>query len=662
MTSFSVETDAEFGRIGRLSTRHGEVTTPALFPVVNMIGGTTLDSGSSHRHLRDNLLDEDQLQGVMYQAMSFLDYGLTPDQLDDWREQTFRDHLSDRVSVDAPLFVDSGGFRLMNSDVFGSDPSTDDDWRIYTNPDSILKLQVDYGADIVATLDYPIPPDLEKSEQMERMNESIDSAIRCLQLIEEPDEITVRTAADEESVERLRRQKREGEPAVFVALHGHDYETIHWYVMQFLERVAENDVEQHFQGFAIGSLVPLRDKTETLVDIVQGATDAIPDGLRDELAVHVFGVAGKEASMLALLGVDSFDCSTHMQAARYRKYLVPETWERVKASAFETTFGETFPCGIDTCPLCTQTGEAVDETGAPLDPPTLAEYLLRDPTYGTDGFTKSAYYGWLARHNFEVYNDELRRVRAAIRDGRLLEYVIEFARRDDDIKRMLERTQVRDARLYERLERRGAYDLHPGPDVATQQTKLSDFGVSDAETSHSISLAHGPGDFDVFTREFEPPDREVLLILPCSKTKPYGESQSHRTVLSRLGQTRNRVHKVTVSGLFGPVPEEFETEEVVMEYEYVLAPQDTEQRQLVTDRLVRYLDRYGDDYEQIVGYATSKTYRDVIETALERTDRGTVLPRNPESLRLREHFRTTNVEQLVSQLRPDEPLRLSDVE
>lgn len=669
MTDFSVDPISDensFGRMGTLSVRNGTVSTPALFPVINMIGGTTVDSGSSWRHFRDNILDEDHLQGIMHQAMSFLDYGLSPEQLREWRSKTFYDHFDERGPIRAPLFIDSGGFRLMNSETFGEfSSSSDDDWRLYTDADSILKLQADWGADIIATLDYPIPPNLNEDEKDSRMKRSIESSIRCLKLVENPDEINVQTAADEQSIERLKQQKEEAEPAVFVALHGHDYETINWYVMNFLERVEEEQIGQHFQGFAIGSLVPLRDKTDILIDIIQGAKDAIPKIHRDDIALHVFGVGGKQASILALLGVDTFDCSSHMQAARYRKYIVPGSWGRVNIENLDSHFENgDFPCYIETCPLCNQSGEATDEHGEALSPAKLQEYLIREPTYGVDGFTKSSYYGWLARHNFEVYNDELSRVRQAIKEGSLLDYVVEFARSDEDIQRMLKRAQVRDSELLTALEERGAYDLLPGPELASDQSKLSDFGcgINEQNTTHTISLEHSPNEFYILTRSYEPPSREFLLVIPCSKQKPYRESKSHKTLLDPLAPVRNKIHKVTVSGMFGPVPEEYEDDQIVLDYEYVLAPEDTQQKELITDRLTRYLELYGVSYDHIVGYATSKNYRQVIENAFDRYGRGIVFPKDPNSFRLREHFRKTNVQELTEYLGADQTLTLADLD
>lgn len=657
MTDFSVDEvgDDGYGRLGTFSVRRGEVSTPALFPVINLIGGTTLDSGSIWRHFRDNILDEEELQGIMFQAMSFTEYGISPKNLNEmWRKKTLEEHLEGRVEMNAPLFIDSGGFKLMNSETFGIAPEEggeENDWSIYTDPDSILKLQTDFGADIIATLDYPIPQDLKEEEKTDRMNRSIESAVRCLKLIEDPDRIEVRSEGDEESIQRLKNQKEEDEPAVFVAIHGHDYETINWYVMNFLERVEEEDVQQPFHGFAIGSLVPLRSKTKTLVDIIQGAKDAIPGNKEEEIALHAFGVGGKQAGILSLLGVDSFDCSSHVQAAKFRKYLVPETWKRIELSELAAE-RDIFPCNIADCPLCSENSEALDENGNRLTLEKLNEYIEREPTFGTDGFTKSQYYGWLARHNFEVYNREVRRVQEAISEGRLLDYVVKFAREHKDIEAGLKQAQVRDEKLRNDIEDRGYYDLVPGPEMVKEQSKLDTFGagIEGGTGSRTVSLEHGPSSFNILKRNYSPPDKPILLILPCSKEKPYGSSRTQRAVLDKVSSMRDDIHKVTLSGMYGPVPEEYEKEQPVLEYEYVLTTEDENQKEVITNRLTEYLEQYGEEYQEIVGYAVNKNYRDAVTEAFSRYGEGTVLPDEPKVLKLREHFRKSNIDELVEYL------------
>ncbi|PSP32720.1 tRNA-guanine transglycosylase [Halobacteriales archaeon QH_10_67_22] len=591
----------------------------------------------------------------MFQAMSFTDYGVSPENLNDfWRQQTFHERFDD---IDAPVFIDSGGFKLMNSNTFGAAPEkggTPNEWGLYTDPKSILGLQLDFGADMIATLDYPIPPNLKEEEIVERMNRSIDSAVECLRIIDQPDLLDEKFDINSRAADRLRARKVAGEePGVYIALHGHDYETINWYVGNFLDRANEIDLDTSFEGFAIGSLVPLRDSIDILVDIVQGAKDAIPEARADEIGLHVFGVGGKQVGLLSLLGVDTFDCSTHMQTARYKKYLHPETWahhELGKLREHLRTDGS-FPCDLPNCRLCGDDGVGYEK---------LLEELNTDLTYDerqerkTNGEPiKSDYYALLARHNFEVYNEELARVREAIRDDRLLKYVIEFAREHDDIKKGLKEAQLRDKRLRQDIEERTAYDLLPGSTLKSDQVKLSEWGagVEESQDTQQISLKHSPHDFDVRTRSHSPlREKDVLLFVPCSQKKPYSESRTHSVLWEKLGPRTDEIYKVTISGMYGPVPEGCEREQPVLEYDYVLAQEDIDQRELVTERVIEYLENYGDQFDEVVGYVTSKTYRQVIENAFEAYGHGIVFPRDPQALQLTEFFRNSNIEELIGYL------------
>ena len=660
MASFETTSSDETGdaRTGTLHTPHGDVETPAFFPVVNFIGGPDEKSGGIWSRLRNHLFGEPDFQGAMFQAMSFLDFNISPDSLKNWRSKSLHEHFSGHEPVKPyhdqpedftkPLFVDSGGFKLLNSDTFGDRPEeggSDNDWSIYTNPESILELQLDYGADIIATLDYPIPPNLNEEETTQRMEDSIDSAIRCLELLEE----------------------KEDSPAVYVAIHGHDYETINWYVGTFLDRAG--DLDDAFEGFAVGSLVPLRTNVETLVDIVQGAKDAIPEDRVDDLGLHLFGISGKFTALLALLGADSFDSSSYVRAAQFKKFInreigvddgttvrhpdsdsydlgdfgvdIERTSEARWAADWSKFSADQIPEDWDCqCSAC----EALREIGYEQ----MQSTLFDSKSYDQSGdHMKSDFYALMGYHNFHVYQDEMDYVRGLIQqgDGELLEYVAKMARNDvGGIRQALKRATVRDRGLATELRERG-YDRLVAERAEGEQERLN---VDLPVESHEISLEYTPEDFNILERDdYSPGDERVLLIVPCSQTKPYSNSRTHRVVADAIAEWNDDVHKVTVSGMYGPVPEEFENISPVKSYEYVLTDVETDRQNLIQNRLVDYLNRFGDDFDVIVGYATSKTYREVIKRSLEEYKQGVALPRDPKMRALTEHFRTTNLQELA---------------
>lgn len=633
MSAFRTLAAAEYGRRGVIDTPAGQIQTPALLPVANLIGGTTPESGGIWRYARRHLFRSDDVQGIMFQTMTFLDYNLTPDNLERWRKKPLKQHFAEsdeEPDFTKPLFVDSGGFKLMNSTTFGQPPEeggSENEWDIYTNPESILELQLDYGADIIATLDFPIPQNLNEDEGTERMKDSIDNAVDCLQLLNDPQWLEEWDLDVDDT------------PSVYIAIHGHKYEDVHWYVSRFMERAGELD--ESFEGFALGSLVPLSNKPEVLVDIVQGAKDAIPKDRYDDIALHVFGISGRLCSLLALLGVDTFDSANYLKAARNKSFIDPNTWERTSLDQIDDWDNW---CDCQAC----QDIHIGDMQHALLESDT--KYKPIEGEHGTR--FKSEYYAEIARHNCELYNRHMQTIRDAIDEDQLLELVATFAQGKNIVEKGLKRAQLHNPELREQLADRGFEELVAGPDTQTFQTKLSSFydDIDDEqEEKRTISLKHGPNDFDILQYDsYQPPsDTSVLLILPCSQEKPYSDSRTQQAILSRLNGHEDRFHKISLSGLYGPVPEAQETVEPVMSYEYVLTTADEDQVDLVANRLARYLDRYGDQFDHILAYTTSKAYRQAIEEAFSRYGRGEMYPSDPRALQLTEHFRTANIDKLV---------------
>lgn len=631
MSAFRTLEKAEYGRRGVVETSAGDIQTPALLPVANLIGGTTPESGGIWRYARRHLFQSHSVQGIMFQTMTFLDYNLTPENLAEWREKPLKQHFEEsdaEPGFSQPLFVDSGGFKLMNSTTFGQPPEeggSKNDWGIYTNPRSILKLQLDYGADIVATLDFPIPQNLNKNEATERMEDSIDNAVKCLQMLDDPELL------DEWDVDKV--------PSVYVAIHGHSYEDVNWYVSQFLERADELD--EAFEGFAIGSLVPLSNSPDVLVDIVQGAKDAIPQGRYDDIALHVFGISGRLCPLLALLGVDTFDSANYLKAARNKSFIHPETWKRTSLDQIEDW--------NDWCDCQACQDIHIDDMRHAL----LESDVKYKPIEGEHGTKfKSEYYAEIAHHNFELYSRQMQDVRDAIKHGKLLELVADFAEGKTIVEKGLKRAQLHNPELREQLAELGYDGLVAGLDTETFQTKLSSFRDDvdeEQEEKRTISLKYGPNDFDILQYDsYEPPSKaQVLLILPCSQEKPYSESRTQQAVLSRLEEYEDTFHKISLSGLYGPVPEVHETLDPVMSYEYVLTTADEDQVALVTNRLAKYLNEHGDQFDHILAYTTSKAYRQAIKEAFSRFGRGEIYPREPRALQLTEHFRTANIDELI---------------
>jgi archaeosine synthase alpha-subunit len=151
--------------------------------------------------------------------------------------------------------------------------------------------------------------------------------------------------------------------------------------------------------------------------------------------------------------------------------------------------------------------------------------------------------GSLEEHADQLYHREMALVRAAIRTSRLRELVesrlvaepllAELLRYADDWLGPLleERTPVVDARQRSYV----LAESQRRPEVARFRHRL-------------------------IARYRPPASKRVLLLVPCSRTKPYRKSHSHRRFAQALEPlaARERVHWVSVSSPIGLVPRELE--------------------------------------------------------------------------------------------------------
>lgn len=100
---------------------------------------------------------------------------------------------------------------------------------------------------------------------------------------------------------------------------------------------------------------------------------------------------------------------------------------------------------------------------------------------------------------------------------------------------------------------------------------------------------------DYIVRWYQPPpDRDILLILPCSYTKPYSQSQTHRKINEILRKTPlyDRMHQVMVSNP-GLIPREFEDTYPFNKYDWSESKETLEIKkryvEVTTDRITKYL-------------------------------------------------------------------------
>ena len=259
------------------------------------------------------------------------------------------------------------------------------------------------------------------------------------------------------------------------------------------------------------------------------------------------------------------------------------------------------------------------------------------------GLFKSKYYADIALHNLEMDLRIVDQARNALKTGAIIEQLVARAASSPEMRLALESLADCDPPLNRRLSRVVAPIANiPRP----SHISIENYDV------RSVSLKFTPDSF-CLADTYEPPNtKHLLLVIPCSGDKPYSISRSHRIIAERLQQTVGvqtlTIHKVTLSGLYGPVPEEFEREDAIMRYDYRLDPTNADQIALCTERMIRYLTKYGNHYEAILGYATSLAYRTVLQQVAKQVKGFRLYPVQPKARRLSEFFRQTNIEELMN--------------
>lgn len=250
-------------RIGKLKTSHGSIKTPTIFPVHNL----GADGGWNTPRYWEIFPD---IQTAMFNAYYILA-----------NKRKIRDKLikskglHNFLNFPGVAFVDSGGFLTLSK-------------AITINQDSILQIQELSGADIASTVDFPF--------HIKHNNITIEESI----------------ARSIENAKLAARLKKREDMLLFASVHGNDPMII----SNVLKHLAKYSI---FDGFAVGSMIPIRSNLRLLVDLIFSARQAVP-----EKPLHVYGLGGiLSTPLLVYLGADSFDSTSFIMCGGKRQYFVP---------------------------------------------------------------------------------------------------------------------------------------------------------------------------------------------------------------------------------------------------------------------------------------------------------------------------------------------------
>jgi archaeosine synthase len=287
------------------------------------------------------------------------------------------------------------------------------------------------------------------------------------------------------------------------------------------------------------------------------AVVSVREALPADSGLYLAGVATpRNAATLAYAGVDLFDAKRARIEGLEGRYLTRE------GSHFLEDLDE-LPCS---CPACRGGREA----------------------FGRED---------CAVHNRHALADELATVRRRIRDGRLRDYVEGQARHANWCTAALRE-----------------FDQQYG--YLEQRTPVVRDSLLAAATEDALNRVEIQRFADRVTTRYRNRFSNPLVLVPCSATKPYSESQSHSQFHDAV---QWRAHLVSMTSPIGVVPQELELTYPAQQYDAVVTGRWSEEElSFVAEALRRYLAR--NDYPRVVAHVPEEGYREACERAAADVD------------------------------------------
>jgi 7-cyano-7-deazaguanine tRNA-ribosyltransferase len=336
-----------------------------------------------------------------------------------------------------------------------------------------------------------------------------------------------------------------------------------------LDLVAQSAVEMSklpFQIHALGSPTEVMEnyRYDVLADMILTAKRGIPF----ERPLHLFGAGHPSMFALAVsLGCDLFDSAAYALYAREGRYMTENGTWRLDQMDY-------FPCS---CPQC------VSET---------PEGLQRKPAKEREIF--------LAEHNLYVCLAELRRIKQAIRDGRLWEHTEMRLHAHPALLSALKRVRSHEDFL----------------EKFSPTVKSSGFFYFDAVGLARPEIVHYR---KRLTERYMPPtEAKVLLLVPQTRNKPFHKAPEMKKIrqLMRMlgGELSDQVHVCVYAAPFGVVPLELDEVYPLSQHE-VAMPIDIETIRYVAEQTAEFIKR--GSYQGIVLLNDKKLWNTTVKDATQ---------------------------------------------
>jgi 7-cyano-7-deazaguanine tRNA-ribosyltransferase len=332
-----------------------------------------------------------------------------------------------------------------------------------------------------------------------------------------------------------------------------------------LDLVANSAIEMGklpFQIHALGSPTEVMEsyRYDVLADMILTAKKGLPV----ERPLHLFGAGHPTMFSLAVaLGCDLFDSAAYALYARENRYMTENGTWRLNELDY-------FPC---TCPRC------ASETPRELEKKTPKEREV-----------------FLAEHNLYVCIAEIKRIKQAIRDGRLWEHVEMRVHAHPALLSALKR-----------LRNHSDFLEKYSPSVKSRGFFYFDsVGLARPEITHYRKRLN--------ERYTPPSNSQVLLLVPQTRNKPFHKAPEFKKIrqLQRgLGkELSGKVHVCVYSAPFGVVPLELDEVYPLSQHESAL-PLDCETVEYVADQVATYVKRM--DYVSVVLLNDPKLWSDKVK-------------------------------------------------
>ncbi len=333
-----------------------------------------------------------------------------------------------------------------------------------------------------------------------------------------------------------------------------------------LDLVASSAVEMGklpFQIHALGS--PTEVMQSYRYDVLAEMILTAKKGLPIERPLHLFG-AGHPAmfSLAVALGCDLFDSAAYVLYARENRYMTENGTSRLNELDY-------FPCD---CPRCTS------ETPRGLESKPKKEQEV-----------------FLAEHNLYVCQAEIRRIKQAIRDGRLWEHTEMRVHGHPALLSALKK-----------LRNHADFLEKYSPTVKSSGFFYFDsVGLARPEITHYRK--------HLSERYDSPSNAKVLFLVPQTRNKPFHkapEFKKIRQLFRSLGELSEKIHICVYAAPFGVVPLELDEVYPLSQHEVAL-PLDLETVEYVADQTQEYIKRTA--YASVVLLNDPKLWKDTVKKA-----------------------------------------------